>query len=254
MDYFKKFSDFPCDKGELALMWMGQAGFLIKNSQGKILSFDVYLSDLSMRLDGNKRLTPSLVSGKELKADLILATHNHTDHLDTDSLPDMMAPEKTNLYCSEECIPLCEKAGCPMERVHSLKTGDIIEQDGFIVRSVFAYHGDTAPDAMGFVIESEGVKIYYTGDTSLQLNKMKEAYSGVDVLIGPINGQYGNMNECDLAMLAQAAQPKLTIPCHFWTFSRHQGNPYVFETAMNTIAPNLKYCVMMQGEIIQLKA
>ena len=37
------------------------------------------------------------------------------------------------------------------------------------------------------------------------------------------------MNECDTAMLAKQSGADLTIPCHFWTFSRHQGNPYLFE-------------------------
>lgn len=249
MDYVSKFENLSCTEGRLIIMWMGQAGFLMKNSRNKVLALDVYLSDLSMRLDGNKRLMPALMTGKELKADMILASHNHTDHLDVDSLPDMMNGN-ARLYCSEGCVPLCEKASLPMERVHAMKTGDIVEQDGYRVKAVFADHGDAAPDALGFVIESEGIRIYFTGDTGLQLDRMAEAMKNIDILIAPINGQYGNMNECDAAMLAEAAKPKLTIPCHFWTFSRHQGNPYEFETAMKMMAPEQESYLMAQGEAI----
>ena len=48
MGYMEKLKTASCKEGELLLMWMGQAGFVLKNSAGKILAIDVYLSDLAI--------------------------------------------------------------------------------------------------------------------------------------------------------------------------------------------------------------
>lgn len=72
----------------------------------------------------------------------------------------------------------------------------------------------------------------------------------IDILILPINGEYGNMNERDAAMLAAQTKAKITIPCHFWTFARHQGSPHDFQMEMNYVAPDLYSYIMAQGECI----
>ena len=98
-EYMEKFSATVCAEGNLQIMWLGQAGFLFKNSKQKVLAVDIYLSDLAMKKDGNKRLTPAVISKEELKADIVLASHSHTDHLDLDSLPEILKGE-TKIYCS----------------------------------------------------------------------------------------------------------------------------------------------------------
>ncbi|MEJ8735463.1 MBL fold metallo-hydrolase [Mediterraneibacter sp. ICN-202921] len=251
MSIWEKFSATVCAEGNLQIMWLGQAGFLFKNSKQKVLAVDIYLSDLAMKKDGNKRLTPAVISKEELKADIVLASHSHTDHLDLDSLPEILKGE-TKIYCSESCVELCLQSDIPAEKIQIMKEGKEIEDAGYKVRAVFADHGDTDLDAVGFLIESEGIRIYFTGDTSYQSERMKKAFKEkVHILIAPINGEYGNMNECDTAMLAKQSGADLTIPCHFWTFSRHQGNPYLFETAMRMTAPEQTAYVMAQGEILE---
>lgn len=250
MDYISRLKRVPCGEGTIVIMWIGQAGFVIKNSKGDMVAIDVYLSDLAEKQDGNKRLTPAIVTAEQLDAGLILASHNHTDHLDLESLP-VMLQRNTELYCSTGCCKPCEEANLPMEKVHTVKEGDSFSLKGFKVQVVFADHGDASPDAVGFLIETEGIRIYFTGDTSYQYKRMMPALEKeIDVLLVPINGEYGNMNETDAAMLAKQSEAKLTIPCHFWTFARHQGSPYIFELAMNKLAPEQQVYVMAQGEII----
>lgn len=251
MDYIEKLESATCKSGELLVMWIGQAGFVLKNSEEKIMAIDVYLSDLAMRQDGNKRLTPALVAAEQLETNVILASHSHTDHLDLDSLPAMLSM-KTKLFCSSKCYELCQESGLPMEKIQEIKVKDCFEEQGYQVDVVYADHGDTSPDAVGFLIKTEGINVYFTGDTSYQYERMKAAIEkGVDILLAPINGEYGNMNESDVAMLAMQSNAKLTVPCHFWTFARHQGSPYQFEAAMKMIAPGQETCVMAHGEIIR---
>ncbi len=252
MQFIEKFRKETVPEGQFLLAWAGQAGFMLKNSRGKFLALDVYLSDLVERLDHKKRLMPALFAAEELVPDIILASHHHADHLDLDILPFWLS-QGASLYCCKDSYALCREEQMPMERVKALQTGDVVRQDGYTIEAVFADHGDTAPNALGLLIETEGIRLYFTGDTSYQHVRMQPVTDReIDVLILPINGEYGNMNERDGAMLAAQTKAGVTIPCHFWTFARHSGDPYIFEQEMKAEAPDIPCYVMAQGEILAI--
>lgn len=252
MDFVKKFVSEKVETGTVGIIWMGQAGYLLKNSANKILVLDVYLSDLSERLDGNKRLMAALCRPEEVPADIVLASHEHTDHLDLDSIP-VWTKQGAVVYCPSNARTHCLEFGMKETEVFEVKTGDVFEEAGYQIEVVYAHHGDTAPDTVGYVITTEGVSIYFTGDTSYQLHQMEYAANKeIQVLLVPINGEYGNMNERDAAMLAAQVKARVTIPCHFWTFARHGGNPYEFVTAMKMEAPDCATYLMAQGETIHV--
>lgn len=236
------------EPGEVALFWLGQNGFVIKNSIGETLAVDPYLSDLSERLDGNRRLTNAVVTAEDLAVDVVAATHVHTDHLDLDSMPELLRPG-TTLVCCLQSAQACADAGLPMDQVHAVKVGDVETVGSFRVEAVFADHGDFAPAAVGYVVTTEGVLLYFAGDGAYQPERMRGATDqDLDVLVCPINGEYGNMNARDVAMLAVQAAPRLVVPSHFWTFARHRGDPYDFELAMDREAPGVPYRTMRHGE------
>jgi L-ascorbate 6-phosphate lactonase len=250
VQYYKKSDAVRQNKKGIGLRWLGQAGFLLTDLEGETIGIDLYLSDLAERKDGNKRLTPSVVSSKELNLVGLLATHEHTDHLDLDSLSDLLQPD-VPLICNSQSYVLCKKLGFPMDNIHSLEKGESIQVRDFFIQAVYAHHGDLSPTAIGFLISVCGLLFYFTGDTSFESKQMEYAIGqSIDVLILPINGEFGNMNERDAARFAFAVQPNLTIPCHFWTFARHRGNPYDFELAMKQVAPCCQTYVMSQGEEI----
>ena len=81
---------------------------------------------------------------------------------------------------------------------------------------MFADHGDHAPDAVGMLIRTEGQVFYFSGDTSYQCERMKyAALQDIDVLIVPINGEYGNMNALEAVELVNLVKPKLSDPQSF---------------------------------------
>ena len=254
MDFKQKAAQTNPQKGEIALAWLGQAGFWLKNSFGEVLIIDAYLSDYAERLDKNKRLTQSVVEPENLIADVALATHKHADHLDLDSIPAIM-DNGAELYCCIKSEELCMEAGFDMSKVHSMKIGDKKSFKHFIIEAVYADHGDMAPEALAYVVETEGIQVYFSGDTSYHSGKMQFiADKKIDVLIVSINGEYGNMNERDAAMMAEQMKAGLTIPCHFWTFGRHRGNPFDFELSMAALAPDCPEYTMCHGEFIIFSA
>lgn len=250
MYFLEKYKKTYPEKGRIALFWLGQAGFVIRNSQGETLVLDAYLSNLSERLDGNKRIMMPILEAEDVRADVVLISHCHTDHLDLDSLPQLMKYANV-VYCDKTSKEMCEDIKGSGEKIKVATIGEIYQHGDFAIEPVFCDHGDAAPDALGFLIQTEGIILYFPGDTSFQKDRMKYVMEKeIDILIIPINGEYGNMNERDAAMLAGQTKAKLTIPSHFWTFTRHKGNPYDFELEMEAHYPDQQTYTMCQGEVI----
>lgn len=249
MNYVDKISNCKPEVGELAIFWLGQAGFLIKNSKGKALVLDPYLTNCVERLSGHKRLMASVLEPEELIADVYLCTHSHDDHLDVDAAPIIMKNSNTTLLGPQSVITLCEGLGIESSQLICTKENDVNEICGYKITTVYADHGNLEPYAVGFLVESEAIKIYFTGDTANRPEQMKSAiYAKPDIIVFPINGEFGNMNCIDAAKLACSCVAKIAIPSHFWTLAIHRGNPFEFEPMMKQYAPNCMPKLMCQGE------
>jgi len=71
----------------------------------------------------------------------------------------------------------------------------------------------------------------------------------VDIILPPINGAYGNLDGLSAAKLASDVGAKLAIPCHYWMFAEHDGNPAVFMDACKEHAPGVKPLLVTPGEL-----
>ncbi|MGV8139662.1 MAG: MBL fold metallo-hydrolase [Mangrovibacterium sp.] len=91
----EKIKQLPIGTNQIALYYLGQAGFYIKTPDNRLIVIDAYLSDACERLFGFKRIIPPVLDAKELDADLYLSTHSHADHLDPDTLPVVAKNKKT---------------------------------------------------------------------------------------------------------------------------------------------------------------
>ncbi len=244
--------------GETYLISTGQAGFMIKSKSGKLIAIDLYLSDYVEKLEGNvgyKRLLPKLILPDELNADVLIATHPHGDHYDSDSMERLMQNKKTILYASVECKNLVEKQNIDGARVKYVEPNTNVKNGDFEIFFVPCDHGEGAPDAFGVVVKVDGKVIYEVGDSCLRKDYAKviaEQFPNLDILIGPINGAYGNMDEVEFAEFASIIKPKNIVPCHYGMFASHGGNPGKFYQVMTKEYSSQKFTLMTQGEIIKI--
>lgn len=240
-------------KNDVRIRSIGQAGFIIKNKSGRSLGIDLYLSQCVEREEGHigfKRLLPQIIQPEDIVFDYLIATHSHYDHFDIDAMPLLMNNDVTELFTSINCEQEVKKAGVISNKVTYVKAGDKVEVDGFIIHFISCDHGASAPDAVGVLIEVDGKRILEVGDTCLHLDWEKEYLQRgeIDVLIAPINGAYGNLNEEECAQLSRVLKPKLTIPCHYGMFASHGGNLGLFMEKMKELCPANRYILMRQGE------
>ncbi len=237
----------------LCLTFAGQAGFILENAAGYRIGIDLYLSNCCERHFGFKRLLPYLYQPQQLALDLLVATHAHYDHFDPDSVPLMLGDGKTQLLCARDVKEEAERLHLDESRITYLGRGDAYETADVRILALPCDHGELAPDALGLLITFGGKTIYITGDTAYREEYFSNpALQGVDVLILPINGAFGNLNEAEAARAAGVIRPGLTIPCHYWNFAEHGGNPALFAQAMQETEQPLPYLLMRPGESIRL--
>ena len=245
--------------GKTHLFSAGQAGYIIKSASGQLLGIDLYLSDCVERLEGHigfKRLLPKILMPEDLKFDVLVATHPHFDHFDVDAIPMMMAGGKTHIFASKNCRELVDKAGMTTSNVSFVSPGDECRYGDFNISFVSCDHGSGAPDAVGVVVSVDGLTIFETGDTCLRLDRLPEyrKFAPFDVLIAPINGAYGNLNEDDCARLSASLTPTYTVPCHYGMFASHGGDPGRFLAAMKVHCPRNQILLLSQGEKFTFQA
>lgn len=172
--------------GPATLLYQGQASIRIVTDEGKVIYIDPYAGD-----------------SYELPADLILVTHSHFDHNQTDKV------EKQNEGC--QIITYKEAVQDGIHRTFEL---------GFVtVEAVEAGYNSLhdVNDCVGYVLTfSNGKSVYVTGDTSKteQMSLMNEME--IDYAFFCCDGVY-NMGLEEAAECADLVGAKHNIPYHMTT-------------------------------------
>lgn len=246
-----------CASGDTYLFYLGQAGYVVKSKKNKLLGVDLYLSDCVERLEGHigfKRMLPKVLSPFDIKFDCLIATHPHLDHFDMDSIPELMSNRSTQLYCSLQCEKITKRLSMKQDNIHYISPQEHADVEDFQIDFVECDHGESAPDAVGIIISVDDKKIYIAGDTCLRMDrveKLKEK-GPFDVIIGPINGAYGNMNEEEFAIYSAMIDAKIVVPCHYGMFASHGGNPGLFLKKMKELGIEEKAYIMTVGEMVAI--
>lgn len=217
-------------KGELAICWLGQAGFFIKDDQGHTFVLDPYLTNCGERMRGFKRLSPMLLNPSELKPNYYLTTHIHFDHFDFDAIPIVAQNSpQTHFLGPTTCVEQLRAMGIAPERITMVNRGDTFEDKIIKVHGILADHGIMAPDAIGVLLEMGGHRLYFSGDTAFHEDLFRTvAVFAPEVAVMSVNGEFGNMNAQEGAQAALLTGAQAAIPCHFWTFIEHGGHPKTF--------------------------
>jgi L-ascorbate metabolism protein UlaG (beta-lactamase superfamily) len=144
------------------------------------------------------------------KADIILITHEHSDHLDTKAI-DTIKKDGTKIILTKTCA-----AQVPGGIV--MKNGDVNSVGGLKIEAVPAHNLDPATrfhpkgQGNGYVITFGDKKVYVAGDTE-NIPEMKEL-KDIYITFLPMNLPY-TMSPEMAADAAKAIKPKILYPYHF---------------------------------------
>ncbi len=185
--------------GDLVITFVGH-GTLMLEQAGKVIHVDPW-----SRLADYSTLP---------KADLVLITHEHGDHLDPAAIA-AVRKEGTRVVVSQSCAGKVPGA-------EVMKNGDVREEAGFRVEAVPAYNvvHVRAPgqpyhpkgNGNGYIITFGDRRVYVAGDTE-NTPEMK-ALKGIDIAFLPMNLPYTMTPEM-VADAARAFRPRILYPYHF---------------------------------------
>jgi L-ascorbate metabolism protein UlaG (beta-lactamase superfamily) len=213
------------------------------------LLFDPYLSDSLTKkyADTDKphvRMTERCVRPERLDfVDVVTSSHNHTDHLDAETLlPLLKANRAVSLIVPEANRRFAaDRLGLPIDRLVGIDDGSSVDVAGFRISGVPAAHDEIEQDDagrhrfLGYIVRTGPWTIYHSGDTRLYPGMVERLRPhAVDVALLPINGAAperrvaGNLNGPEAAGLAHAIGARLAIPCHYDMFEFNTASPDEF--------------------------
>lgn len=195
---------FTTPIGEIAILHLGHASLLIQ-WEGKNIFIDPYseVADYSL----------------QPKADLILLTHHHYDHLDNKALVHIDS-ERTVYITSVE-------AAKSIHGANALKQGDSFNYEGIEIKAVYAYNIENRRDdglpfhprgeGNGYIMDFGGYIIYIAGDTEI-IPEMREL-GKIDLAFLPKNLPYTMSDEMFIKAV-NLIKPAKVFPYHFFELDK----------------------------------
>lgn len=239
------------DQGRLHLWWLGQSGFLVQ-WQNHHLLLDPYLSDslthkYAQTDKPHIRMTAHVIAPGRLDfIDVVTSSHNHTDHLDGETLiPLMRANPRLQLVIPEANRAfVADRLQCDPAWPVGVDDGVAATVGPFTFTGVPAAHEQLEQDEhgrhkfLGYIVQFGPWTLYHSGDTVWYDGMVERLRQWrIDVAILPINGRAperrvaGNLSGLEAAQLAHAIDAGLVIPCHYemFTFNTASPEPFVAE-------------------------
>ena len=254
------------DNDNFRLWWLGQSGFLVQ-WQGRHLLLDPYLSDALTKKYAatNKphvRMTARVVAPERLDfIDVVTSSHNHTDHLDAETLGPLrrVNPNLTLIIPEANRTFVADRLGCDPAWPLGLDDGEAVSAHCFTLTGIPAAHEQLEQDEegrhkfLGYLVRFGPWTLYHSGDTMWYdglVERLRPRH--VDVALLPINGSAperrvaGNLNGVEAATLAHEIGAQMVIPCHYELFEFNTASPDVFVAEAER--RNQPYCVLRNGE------
>src|SRR6266404_7199995 len=236
------------DFGHFHLWWLGQSGFLLQ-WQGRHLLFDPYLSDsLTKKYAATDKphvqMTERVISPERLSfVDVVTSSHNHTDHLDAETLVRILTgdPRPKRVIAESNRAFAADRLSIDPAIPIGVDDGTTVEISGIRFSGVASAHETVERDDqgrarfLGYVLQFGEWVVYHSGDT-IRYSGMAEKLRtfGVHVALLPINGRAperrvaGNLSGPEAAQLAKDISAKVVIPCHFEMFEFNTAPPEEF--------------------------
>lgn len=228
--------------------WLGQSGFLLQWN-GRCLLFDPYLSDSLTKkyATTNKphiRMGELVIDPHLLDfIDIVTSSHNHTDHLDGETLIPLLKANPNISFVIPEANRgfIADRVKCDLNFPIGLNDGEQIEVKQFTFHGIPAAHNTLERDEkgrskfMGYVVQFGKFSVYHSGDTLWYdgLDKMLKPFH-IDIAFLPINGNdplrgvAGNLNASEAALLGKQIHARFVIPHHYDMFAFNTADPKDF--------------------------
>ena len=247
--------EYQAAEGNVALWFMGQNGFILKDAVGPLLGIDLYLTNscaeshasLPFRVD---RQLPIFIEPEDLDIDVFITTHSHQDHADPETIRRTPKPERMLFVGPYDSCKLYGECGVHEGAQRLIHPGQTIEIGGTAVGATFALPTDkTDLNHTGTLLTfASGITFFNSGDTAWAELLPSLLPGGVDICAVCINGGYHNLPPEQAALIVKAVDARVAIPCHYDLMINNVGSPEMFKVALERSGATAKFQMLRYYE------
>lgn len=238
-EYMRSIRNFQVPEGSLAIWYLGQNGFILKDALSPLIGIDLYLTnscaedfkDLPFRLD---RQLPIFIAPEDLDVDVVVTTHSHQDHADAATIRRMPKPEHVLFVGPFDSCRVYERCGVLKRSCRLLHPGETLKLGTTSLTATFALPTDNMDlNHTGVLVAfSNGITFFNTGDTAWAERLPSLLPNGVDICAVCINGGFHNLAPEQAAAIVKAVSPRVAVPCHYDMMVNNVGSPGMFRVAL----------------------
>lgn len=259
---FNSTLDMPND----SIVWLGHSSFIINLGGVRIAIDPVFWSIPFVRRQSDMPIDPSKID----HIDILLLSHDHFDHTDRPSIKELAKNNSSMQVAAGLGLKTLIHGWTPHLKVHEMGWYQQTTIKGVNITFLPALHwgkrsaSDGAKRLWGaFLIEYNGKKIYFSGDTAFSSHfaEVYDLFGEVDYAILGIGAyrprwflERNHISPSEAVEAAQIMKAKVAIPMHYGTFKLSReplfDPPLVFKAeAMRKGVENL---IPLIGEIVEL--
>lgn len=148
------------------------------------------------------------------KADLVLITHSHSDHLDSAAIAKIWTPESM-IICDSTSAAMLGSASVIMVPGDSSQPRDYLNIEAVAAYNTTDGHLQFHPQERrdcGYILTIRGTRIYIAGDT--EPTPEMEALQNIDIAFLPVNQPY-TMTVDQAVSAVKTIRPTIFYPYHY---------------------------------------
>jgi L-ascorbate metabolism protein UlaG (beta-lactamase superfamily) len=251
------------------ITWWGHATVTVEDSGVRVLTDPLF----PRRLAHLRRRAGETPPAEAARADIVLVSHLHADHLHVPSLA-LLAPGTRILVPrgAPRLVPGMGRLRARGLELVEVGVGDEVTAGRVTVRVVPAEHdgrrwpvGRQLAPALGYVVHGESTT-YFAGDTGLYQD-MAAAVGPCDTALLPVGGWGpglgpGHLNSQRAAQALGLLAPSAAVPIHFgtfWPIGMNGVRPHEFHAPgrdfvhhSGTLAPEVAVHLLRHGQSVSL--
>lgn len=238
--FMHAFVELSVPAGRVGVHWFEQSSFALKNAVGTTLLIDPYFP-LDRPAEKFIHGSPP-VDVTALPARFVLLTHSHDDHTHAGTIAGIEGARRDVRYIgpAESIEKIMSDTDVGGDRTNVVGAGDALELDGIMATAVLAKPSAGDPQAdiappdvthLGYVLDIDGVKLYFSGDpinTFADNDELVRAVADLAPEVGfltthPTEGEFPGFDGS--IKTAVRIGLKTAVPSHYACFVKRNYDP-----------------------------
>jgi L-ascorbate 6-phosphate lactonase len=238
-------------QAEIELWWLGAASFAFKTST-TLIWIDPYFGPSPN--ERAVRMIASPLDPRDIRrADAVLASHDHADHCEPETLRAITENTAARLLGSGSAVHRMRAAGLQPQRCEVVVPGDV-HTVGDVTLTTLACLDPKEPGSVAFILEANGCCVFFGADGVYTPDfERVGAHWKIDVAL--LNyGREIYMSADEVVRCACALRTRVVVPFHWDVWKAFRADPQEVVRAAANALPGLEVRVLSLGDCLPVSS